>query len=205
MTDDGIGRILVASLHQSIGDLLPLRLEYYEHWLTPMGLKDGRGGRAPLGAVLSFLRQEGRETYDRVMGAAGRYSADWHYAQSGQSRRLLRLLPRRLRARVALRRTRALLRSAFTPARVAVSMRRGVGRVTVTGAIFCALREPWPWPTCRYFAAAVAQLLALQGVPARVAIVSCQGEGQSSCVLEVTFLRPGEIVEEGADDAEGAA
>lgn len=205
MTDDGIGRILVASLHQSIGDTLPLRLEYYEHWLTPMGLKDGRGGRAPLGAVLSFLRQEGRETYDRVMGAAGRYSAEWHVAQTRQSRRVLRLLPRRLRARVALRRTRALVRSAYTPATVAVTMRRGVGRVTITNAVFCHLREPWPWPTCHYFAAAVAEHLALQGVPAAVAIVSCQGEGHPACVLEVTFLRPGEAAESALGETESAA
>lgn len=205
MTDDGIGRILVASLHQSIGDLLPMRLEYYEHWLTPMGLKDGRGGRAPLGAVLSFLRQEGHETYDRVMGAAGRYSADWHHEQSGHSRRWLRLLPRRLRARIALRRTRALLRSAFTPAQVHVAMRRGTGRVTVTGAIFCSLREPWPWPTCHYFAAAVTHHLALQGVPAQVAITSCQGTGEPACVLEVTFARPRDVPAADAAGSEDAS
>ena len=29
--------LLVASLHQSIGEVLPTRLEYYEHWLSPMG------------------------------------------------------------------------------------------------------------------------------------------------------------------------
>jgi hypothetical protein len=84
MTDDGIGRVLVASLHQAIGDILPLRLDYYEHWLTPTGLKDGRTGLAPLGAVLSFLRREAPEVYDRVMATAGQHSAEWHYQQGGR-------------------------------------------------------------------------------------------------------------------------
>ena len=192
MTDGGIGRILVASLHQSIGDLLPTRLDYYEHWLTPMGLRDGRAGRAPLGAVVSFLRQEGQETYDRVMTAAGHYSAEWHDAQRRAPRRLLRLLPRRLRARVALRRSRQLLRSAYLPATVAVSVRRGVGAVTIADAIFCELREPWPWPTCRYYAAAVERHLALQGLTASVAIDACQSSGTRPCRLGVTFRTPGD-------------
>lgn len=191
MTDGGIGRILVASLHQSIGDALPLRLEYYEHWLTPMGLRDGRAGRAPLGAVLSFLRQEGRDAYDRVMTGAGQYSAEWYHAQGGAGLRALRLLPYRLRARVALRRCRRLMQSAFEPAVVGMRVRRGVGTVTIAGGIFCELRDTWPWPTCRYFAAAVERHLALQGVTAGVAIDACQASGDGACRLTVTFRRPG--------------
>ena len=35
MSDDArIGRVLVASLHQAIADVLPDRLEFYENWLT---------------------------------------------------------------------------------------------------------------------------------------------------------------------------
>ena len=41
MNEAGIGRLLVASLHQGIGDLLPTRLEFYEAWLNPSGLRDG--------------------------------------------------------------------------------------------------------------------------------------------------------------------
>ena len=191
MTDGGIGRILVASLHQSIGDSLPTRLEYYEHWLTPMGLRDGRTGRAPLGAVLSFLRQEGPLVYDRVMTGAGHYSAEWHHAQGGAMSRLVRVLPARLRARAALRQTRRLLRSAFAPAHVHVSTRRGVGAVTVTSGIFCDVRERWAWPTCRYYAAATERSLALQGVPAAVAIECCHATAEGPCRIAVTFHRPG--------------
>jgi hypothetical protein len=191
MTDGGIGRILVASLHQSIGDSLPTRLEYYEHWLTPMGLRDGRIGRAPLGAVLSFLRQEGPLVYDRVMTGAGHCSAEWYHARGGVMSWLVRMLPVRLRARLALRQTRRLLRSAFTPAHVRVSTGRGVGAVTVTSGILCDVRERWAWPTCRYYAAAIERSLALQGVPAAVAIESCQATADGPCRVAVTFYRFG--------------
>ena len=59
MSEPRIGRILVASLHQSIQDLLPNRIEFYENWLSTAGLREGTIGLAPLSAVLSFLRLEG--------------------------------------------------------------------------------------------------------------------------------------------------
>ena len=58
MVDAGIGRLLIASLHQGIADVSPTRLEFYENWLSPTGMRDGRIGLAPLGAVLSFLQRE---------------------------------------------------------------------------------------------------------------------------------------------------
>src|SRR5687767_4824475 len=74
MNDSGVGRLLVASLHQGIADLLPSRLEFYESWLHASGLREGRIGLAPLAAVLSFLRQEG-EAYRLVAGRAADSSA----------------------------------------------------------------------------------------------------------------------------------
>src|SRR4051794_13892361 len=58
MRENGVGRVVVASLHQAIGEVLPTRLSFYENWLNADGLRDGRIGLAPLYAVLSFLRQE---------------------------------------------------------------------------------------------------------------------------------------------------
>ena len=60
MSEARIGRVLVASLHQAIADLLPTRLEFYENWLNVAGLREGTIGLAPLTAVLSFLRTEGQ-------------------------------------------------------------------------------------------------------------------------------------------------
>jgi len=74
MPENGIGRVLVASLHQGIADILPNRLAFYEHWLNTEGLRDGTIGLAPLSAVLSFLRQEG-PAYELITGRAGHYAA----------------------------------------------------------------------------------------------------------------------------------
>jgi hypothetical protein len=187
VTDDGIGRLLVASLHQAIGDAIPMRLEYYEHWLGPMGLHDRRGGLAPLGAVLSFLRQEGQPVYDEVMTRAGRASAEWHHLDARLGPRLARALPRGLAARYALGRGERLVRAAYEPARARSSARKGHGQVEITGSVFCTLRERWPWPTCTYFAAALARHLELCGVPAAVQIEACRAAGGDPCRLAVDF------------------
>jgi hypothetical protein len=57
MRDAGIGRVLVASLHEAISDVLPTRLGFYENWLNAEGLRGGTIGLAAVNAVLSFLRQ----------------------------------------------------------------------------------------------------------------------------------------------------
>ena len=76
MREAGIGRVLVASLHQGIADILPTRLDFYENWLNAEGLREGTIGLAPLHAVLSFLRQEG-EAYQIITSRAGEYAAEW--------------------------------------------------------------------------------------------------------------------------------
>ena len=42
MSESRIGRVLVASLHQAIADLLPTRLEFYENWLNVPGCAKAR-------------------------------------------------------------------------------------------------------------------------------------------------------------------
>ena len=74
MREAGIGRVLVASLHQGIADILPTRLGFYENWLNAEGLREGTIGLAPLYAVLSFLRQEG-DAYRLITTRAGEYAA----------------------------------------------------------------------------------------------------------------------------------
>src|SRR2546422_9311939 len=101
MSEPRIGRVLVASLHQAIADLLPTRLEFYENWLNVAGLREGTIGLAPLTAVLSFLRTEG-EAYNLITARAGEYAAAWTFENvSGLERRLVQALPVALRARAA--------------------------------------------------------------------------------------------------------
>src|SRR5258706_13940794 len=113
MTESGIGRLLVASLHQGIADLLPTRLEFYESWLNPTGLRDGRIGLAPLAAVLSFLRLEG-EPYRLIAGRAGEYTAEWTVADlSAFQRAVIRAARPGVRAHLGMRIARKVIRTTF--------------------------------------------------------------------------------------------
>src|SRR5512136_2711174 len=113
MRDAGIGRLLVASLHQAIADVLPMRLEFYENWLNPDGLRHGTIGLAPLTAVLSFLRTEG-EPYRAITALAGVYAAEWTNAsRSPFARNLPAVLPFPLRVRAALGEGRRLVSQTY--------------------------------------------------------------------------------------------
>src|SRR5690349_1567439 len=100
MREAGIGRVLVASLHQGIADILPTRLTFYENWLNAEGLREGTIGLAPLYAVLSFLRHEG-EAYNIITTRAGEYAAEWTVQSLPPVQRtLLRASPAWLRTRM---------------------------------------------------------------------------------------------------------
>ena len=70
MSEPKIGRVLAASLHQSINELMPTRVEFYESWLTAVRIRHGGLGRARFAAAISFLRQEGA-AYDAVVDREG--------------------------------------------------------------------------------------------------------------------------------------
>src|SRR5437762_8152851 len=98
MHEAGIGRVLVASLHQGIADILPNRLTFYENWLNAEGLREGTIGLAPLYAVLSFLRQEG-DPYQMITMRAGEYAAEWTVQSMSPARRaFIRAAPVWMRA-----------------------------------------------------------------------------------------------------------
>ena len=100
MSEARIGRVLVASLHQGISDVLPTRLAFYESWLDAQGLRDGTIGLAPLYAVLSFLRQEGSEAYETITTCAGVYAAEWTVeSMPPLQRRFIKSAPAWLRGR----------------------------------------------------------------------------------------------------------
>ena len=188
MRDAGIGRLLVASLHQAIADRLPDRLEFYENWLHPRGLRDGTIGLAPFNAVLSFLRTEG-PAYDVVMTTAGGYAADWFVAELSPLRqRLLAALPRVLRRRAALRQVSRLVARTCTATRGRARVRAGVGRLQIRDSIFCVVREPAAFPLCRFYAAAASRLLAYAGLTADAVVVSCRATGHALCDVEITMV-----------------
>ncbi len=183
MNEAGIGRLLVASLHQGIADLLPTRLDFYESWLNPVGLREGRIGLAPLAAVLSFLRQEG-DIYHLVMTRAGEYTADWVVADIAPMRRtILRSLPPVIRLPLALRLGRELTRQTYRSSRPVARLRGGQGTVEIRGSIFCEVRDHTAEPMCDFYAAAYRRLLALFSLDAAVEVAQCRATGAPYCAL----------------------
>ena len=188
MREAGIGRVLVASLHQGIADILPTRLNFYENWLNAEGLREGTIGLAPLYAVLSFLRQEG-EAYDMITTRAGEYAAEWTVqSMSGFQRALLKAAPAWLRSRMLLRLSRHLVRETYQGSRAIARLRRGTANVDVRASIFCTVREPVKHPLCGFYAAAFTKMMALFNIGAHTHVVACRGTGGTSCVLEVAIL-----------------
>jgi bacteriochlorophyll 4-vinyl reductase len=187
MRDHPIGRVLVASLHQGIADVLPTRLGFYENWLNAEGLREGTIGVAPFYAVLSFLRQEG-DAYDTITTRAGTYAADWTVESLPPLRRaFLKAAPAWLRKRLLLRLAGALVRMSFQRSRAIARVRRGTARIDVRESIFCSVREPVDHPLCGFYAAAFTRLLTLFDLDHRAKVVSCRGTGQPACVLTIAF------------------
>ena len=187
MSDDArIGRVLVASLHQAIGDVLPDRLEFYENWLTVPGLREGTIGLAPLSAVLSLLRLEG-DAYHRTTARAGKYAAEWTVRNmSPFERRLIGALPAVLRARAAFRTVRGLVRSTYPGSRVKVKLRRGTATIDLRGSLFCETREATAMPLCGFYAAAIARVLSQFSLEARAEVHECRAATRGKgCRLNV--------------------
>ena len=194
MREAGIGRVLVASLHQGIADIIPTRLGFYENWLNAQGLREGTIGLAPLHAVLSFLRREG-DAYDVITTRAGEYAAEWTVeSMPPVQRALIKAAPAWMRARLLLALARRLVRDSYQGSRAVARLKKGKASVDVHASIFCTVRQPAAQPLCGFYAAAITRLLALFNVPARTEVVACRGTGEPTCLLTVSLLdaSPGE-------------
>jgi hypothetical protein len=188
MTEARVGRLLAACLHQGIFDELPQRLEYYEAWLRPDALRDGVG-LAPITAVLGFLRTERDGAHDRVMSRAGSLAADWTIDSLPAVRlRMLRLLPRWLRARAAARIASAIVRDVLSTSRASTRIRRAGMRLSVTESLFCSVREPQAVPLCAFYSAVAARAFERFGLSSRGRIEECRAVQGRSCVIHLDFL-----------------
>lgn len=189
MREAGIGRVLVASLHQGIADILPTRLDFYENWLNAEGLREGTIGLAPLHAVLSFLRQEG-EAYYIITTRAGEYAAEWTVeSMSPVERAFIRSAPAWLRPYLVMRLARRLVRATYHGSRALTRVRRGCASLDLRASIFCTVREPVPQPLCCFYAAAINRLMSLFNVHGRTDVVACRGTGEATCLLNVAIAR----------------
>jgi hypothetical protein len=187
MREAGIGRVLVASLHQGIADTLPQRLSFYESWLHAEGLRDGTIGLAPLYAVLSFLRQEG-PPYDTIARSAGEYAAEWTVESMGPfERRVIKSAPDWLRPRLVLRLANRLVKDSFRTGRLVFRLRKGVANLELRESPFCNVREPVAASLCGYYVAAFNRLCKLFDLSSRIDVVSCRGTGDKACQMTATI------------------
>ncbi|HEY6360323.1 MAG TPA: hypothetical protein VIX63_04425 [Vicinamibacterales bacterium] len=195
MNEAGIGRLLVASLHQGIADLLPTRLEFYEAWLNPSGLRDGRIGLAPLAAVLSFLRQEG-EPYRLIAARAGEYTAEWTVAGlPAFQRAVLRAAPPRVRVHLVMRLARQMVRNTYSGSRAIFRWRQGRGAVDIRGSLFCEVRDPVEKPLCEFYASAIRRLMFLFSLDVVVGTEQCRATGGGQCLMTI-LVRPTEATDD---------
>ena len=186
MSEPRIGRVLVASLHQAIADVLPNRLEFYENWLSVAGLREGTIGLAPLFAVLSFLRTEGT-AYAEITARAGEFAAEWTVGDlSPLERRFIRALPASLRTRAALRTARALVRETYPGSRAIMRLKRGTASIDLRGSLFCEVRETSILPLCGFYASAIARVLQQFALRADAQVTECRAAGgRKGCLLSV--------------------
>jgi hypothetical protein len=184
-----VGRLLVASLHQAIADVLPARLEFYENWLNVAGLREGTIGLAPLTAVLSFLRTEGH-AYNLITSRAGEYAAAWTFeSEPAVKVKIVRALPAGLRARAALGTARGLVKATYPGSRAVTKMKRGIVTIDIRGSLFCEVRETSVEPLCGFYASAIARVLQLFDVSAEARVNECRASGaRRGCVVSVTLV-----------------
>lgn len=193
MREAGIGRVLVASLHQGIADVLPTRLAFYEHWLNAEGLRDGTIGLGPLYAVLSFLRQEG-DAYGLVTTRAGQYAAEWTVQSMRRwERAMVKGAPSLVRRHLALGLVRRLVHECYEGSRAKSKLRRGTATVDLRGSIFCTVREPVGYALCGFYAAAFKTLLDEFDVPSDARVLECRAAGGATCVVAIALHPPASV------------
>jgi len=190
MVDAGIGRLLISSLHQGIADVSPTRLDFYENWLSPAGMRDGRIGLAPLGAVLSFLHREEPPANEQIVERAGRYAADWTFEELSALRRwYIARLPTSLRARAAIALGKRLILATVRESKVRSRINGMTAGIDINSALFDQLRDPATIPMRAFYASAIERLLAHCAVDAAVSVTNEQ-PGAWSLAIKVRGPRP---------------
>lgn len=195
MTEVRVGRLLAACLHQAISEVLPQRLDFYEEWLDPDGLRDGNIGLAPLTAVLGFLRTEG-DGYSRVVGRAGTLAAEWTVlSMPTVARRIQSSLPRPFRARAAMRVAGTVIRDVLSTTTVKTRVRRDRVRLDVRSSLFCAVRERQALPLCGFYAAVAVETLKRFNLASQARIDECRAVTGGSCVVTLKLVDAGQAID----------
>ena len=160
MHDDAIvERVLLASLHQAIAEVLPARLEFYEKWLKAPELDSPELDAASFTAMLGSLRNEG-DVSDLVVSRAGQHAGARSFEKLFVlTRAYLRVLPRRMRARRAVRLVVAFLPALYPETRADMIQRGGTVFIGIDGSPFCSARGPAIHPSCDFYSSAIETFL----------------------------------------------
>lgn len=182
--DQAVGRVLLASLHRSIEEILPARLEFYETWLKPSEPHHPTDPATPFTDMLRFLQGEG-EAFDLVTRRAGEYAAVHFVEELRPVRRsFMRVLPHSLRERMALRLVGRMLTR--LGAESADLTRRGSTIfIDLEGSPFCAAREREEHPAVGFYGSAITTFLQSFNLHAAVR-VSRASRGKSCLLLLLT-------------------
>lgn len=86
---------------------------------------------------------------------------------------------------MAMQLAKRVVRRSYLFSRGVPKLRRGQGTFTVKNSIFCTVREPFDWPLCVYYSAALSHLFALASVSGEVRVDACLGVGAPGCVIAV--------------------
>jgi hypothetical protein len=189
MSEPRIGRVLVASLHQAIADIMPTRLEFYENWLSSTGLREGTIGLAAMTGALGFLRRE--PTYRLITTRAGEYAATWTMAGLSPLKiGILMRAPRALRMHFAMYEAGRMVRATYPGTRPVMTVRTAGAAVDLRGSLFCGVREAVEEPLCGFYSAAFAKLLELVDLPSETTINGCRAVGDRGCLISIVVAPP---------------
>jgi hypothetical protein len=140
-------------------------------------------------------------SYDAIMKQAGRYSAEWAFAELPTWERAMVVnVPPALRSRAALYLSRRLVKDTFRGSRARTRVRKGRGTVDIRASVFCEVREPAAWPMCVFYSAAVERFLHRFDLDANVDVTQCRASGGNGCSMTVT-IRGQHIAEPAAEAA----
>ncbi|RPI55285.1 MAG: hypothetical protein EHM55_08350 [Acidobacteria bacterium] len=183
--DATVGRVLLASLHQAIAEVLPARLEFYERWLAPSSPGEETLGVASFMAVLAFLHEEG-DASEAVATSAGHHAAVRSFRQLPPMKRAyLSVLPRPLRAQKVVRLAVGILPALYPESRVDMTRRGATVFINIDGSPFCDARGPDGPPSCGFYTGAISTFLRLFNLRASVKVSRCRASGSKSCLLMV--------------------
>jgi hypothetical protein len=180
-----VGRVLLASLHQAIAEVLPARLTFYERWLTSSSADGPDPGIASFMAMLSYLEQEG-PAYQAITARAGHHAAIRSFRRLPVLKRAyLRVLPRRIRARNGIDLIVAILPTLYPEVRVELTRRRGTAFIGIDGSPFCDTRYATARQPCGFFSSAISTFLESLKLRPAVRVTRCRASGAPSCLFIV--------------------